>query len=114
MNIKQSQLQYRHFVTGCTIAEMKEALRTSVTDNIPAVPNKRPRLMFVFTGQGAFWSQMGTVLIETFPVARNTLTKLGAHLQYLQVGGKWSLIGVDALDLLKGTALMNCSRGSPA
>ncbi|KAM0343818.1 hypothetical protein ACHAPU_008248 [Fusarium lateritium] len=53
-----------------------------------------PRILFAFTGQGAMWSQMGKRLLETFPVARNTLHILDDAIRELQSSqtSTWSLI----------------------
>ncbi len=52
-----------------------------------------PRVGFVFTGQGAQWSQMGKGLIEAFPSARRLLENLNGVLQRLSDPPRWSLIG---------------------
>lgn len=50
-----------------------------------------PRLGFVFTGQGAQWSQMGKELCETFPVATLLLKHLDDVLQSTPNPPPWSL-----------------------
>jgi acyl transferase domain-containing protein len=42
-----------------------------------------PKIGFVFTGQGAQWSQMGKSFIETFPAAKALLKRLDDVLQTL-------------------------------
>jgi acyl transferase domain-containing protein len=51
-----------------------------------------PRVGFVFTGQGAQWSQMGMDLIDNFPAAKLVLQRLDAVLQALPTPPKWSLV----------------------
>jgi acyl transferase domain-containing protein len=51
-----------------------------------------PRVGFVFTGQGAQWSQMGMGLIDNFPAAKLLLQRLDAVLQALPTPPKWSLV----------------------
>lgn len=51
-----------------------------------------PRIGFVFTGQGAQWSQMGKAVVETFPYAKPLLAKLDAALQGLPSPPSWSLL----------------------
>ncbi|RDL42230.1 Acyl transferase hydrolase [Venustampulla echinocandica] len=51
-----------------------------------------PRIGFVFTGQGAQWSQMGKSLVELFPSATKLLQRLDRALQTLPNPPKWSLL----------------------
>ncbi|KAM0323863.1 hypothetical protein ACHAQA_008443 [Verticillium albo-atrum] len=51
-----------------------------------------PRVGFVFTGQGAQWSQMGERLINTFPLAKSVVEHLDTVLQALPRPPNWSLI----------------------
>ena len=51
-----------------------------------------PKIGFIFTGQGAQWSQMGRSLVETFPKARALLEYLDTVLQSLPEPPKWSLL----------------------
>ena len=46
-----------------------------------AIPGKRPRLVFLFTGQGAQYVNMGRQLYETQPTFRATLDRCDAILQ---------------------------------
>ena len=52
-----------------------------------------PRVGYVFTGQGAQWSQMGKGLVETFPAARLLLKHLDDVLQSTPRPPPWSLLG---------------------
>ncbi|KAM7207245.1 hypothetical protein V8F20_002511 [Naviculisporaceae sp. PSN 640] len=52
----------------------------------------KPRIGFVFTGQGAQWSQMGASLIKTFPQARQMVEDLDKVLQKLPDPPSWSLL----------------------
>ncbi|KAH8646008.1 polyketide synthase [Tricladium varicosporioides] len=51
-----------------------------------------PKVGFVFTGQGAQWSQMGKGLIETFPLAKEMVQRLDDVLQNLPSPPSWSLL----------------------
>ncbi|KAI9742768.1 MAG: hypothetical protein M1818_003497 [Claussenomyces sp. TS43310] len=53
----------------------------------------RPRIGFVFTGQGAQWPQMGKSIVETFPSARLLLEHFDHVLQTLPSPPTWSLLG---------------------
>jgi len=54
---------------------------------------ERPRIGFVFTGQGSQWPQMGRELIQTFPDAARCLKRLDVVLQGLLSPPKWTLVG---------------------
>jgi acyl transferase domain-containing protein len=56
-----------------------------------------PRIGFVFTGQGAQWSQMGKGFVETFPAAKVLLGRLDHVLQSLPSPPMWSLLGKRAM-----------------
>lgn len=51
-----------------------------------------PRVGFVFTGQGAQWSQMGKSLVENFPMASLLLKHLDDVLQSIPSPPSWSLL----------------------
>ena len=51
-----------------------------------------PRLGFVFTGQGAQWSQMGTDLLQYFPQTRAILEEFDDVLQSLIDPPNWSFV----------------------
>ncbi|KAF1948158.1 ketoacyl-synt-domain-containing protein [Byssothecium circinans] len=81
-------------------AEVDEAkrcvIRVSHTDS--ASP---PKILGIFTGQGAQWANMGRELIQTCPAFRNSLETCGKALMSLTHGPSWSLM--DAL--LNGDSL---------
>ena len=56
------------------------------------ISSSSPRIGFVFTGQGAQWSQMGKGLIEIFPVAKQMIQYLDNVLRDLPDPPTWSLI----------------------
>ncbi|OLN87132.1 Lovastatin diketide synthase LovF 17 [Colletotrichum chlorophyti] len=51
-----------------------------------------PRVGFVFTGQGAQWSQMGAELLKSHPLAKSVIRNLDDVLQSLPEPPKWSLL----------------------
>lgn len=71
-----------------------EALTTSLSENdlrpVQAL-SRRPKLGFVFNGQGAQWYAMGRELMETYPTYLATLKKCEEAVR--SFGGAWSLIG---------------------
>lgn len=63
----------------------------SESDIVFGKKSEAPRLGFVFTGQGAQWSQMGKELCENFPVATLLLKHLDDVLQSTPNPPSWSL-----------------------
>jgi acyl transferase domain-containing protein len=55
-------------------------------------PLERPRMAFVFTGQGSQWPQMGAGLVQAFPCAAKRLQYLDTVLQSTSLPPSWSLI----------------------
>jgi acyl transferase domain-containing protein len=51
------------------------------------------KLVFVFSGQGAQWAQMGKALMQGVPSFRETIEKMDKVLQSLSDGPKWTLKG---------------------
>lgn len=72
--------------------EQRVGLRTTRRD--AATSAGKPRVLGVFTGQGAQWAQMGLELITTFPAAKSILERLEKRLDQLPVGDRpaWSLL----------------------
>ncbi|KAL0934958.1 polyketide synthase [Colletotrichum truncatum] len=55
-------------------------------------PYDPAQLVFIFTGQGAQWAQMGKSLIQNVPSFRNSITVMDKMLQQLPDAPKWKLI----------------------
>jgi acyl transferase domain-containing protein len=51
-----------------------------------------PRIGFVFTGQGAQWPQMGKLLIEAFPLAKELTRKFDGVLQQTPSPPSWTFL----------------------
>ncbi|KAI1073750.1 hypothetical protein F5B20DRAFT_586947 [Whalleya microplaca] len=85
-----SERRTHHFHRGFVISKSVEFTPDSqITGKQRAEP---PRVAFIFTGQGAQWSQMGKDLIESFPLARAVIKLLDAALQSLSSPPQWSLL----------------------
>ena len=100
----RNQLPYKFYAIARTIHDLTTALGTHDEATVSSpVGGKSPGLVFIFTGQGAFWTPMGKCLMETFPLARKTLEQLDEHLLDLQQNQspKWSLIGEIAGNILQ-------------
>jgi acyl transferase domain-containing protein len=85
-----SERRSRHFNRGYVVTQS-----TSIDEGALVFGKKStdaPRVGFVFTGQGAQWSQMGRGIVDTFPVARPLLKHLDDVLQSLPTPPKWSLL----------------------
>ncbi|KAK7910829.1 beta-ketoacyl synthase domain-containing protein [Apiospora marii] len=97
-----SERRTHHFHRGFVIADSLDISPDSmILGKKKAQP---PRVAFIFTGQGAQWSQMGRDLIESFPLAKATIQKLDAALQTLPQPPQWSLI--DELCEVRGGAVL--------
>lgn len=59
-----------------------------------ATSASKPRILGVFTGQGAQWAQMGMELVTTFQASRYIMERLQKRLDQLPVGDRpsWSLL----------------------
>lgn len=57
----------------------------------PSHSNKKPRLGFVFNGQGAQWHAMGRELISAYPVFRASVQEADQCIK--EFGARWSLTG---------------------
>ncbi|KAF5844025.1 hypothetical protein GGP41_009349 [Bipolaris sorokiniana] len=85
---RKSKLYYRAF----TITQSKKPnLSTGDLVTGKQAPST-PRVGFVFTGQGAQWSQMGADLLKNFPVARRIIGELDGALKSLSEPPSWTLM----------------------
>ena len=71
-----------------------EAINESKQDISTRPPAAKPRILGVFTGQGAQWARMGAELVETSPAARQVLEDLERSLMTLPPPDQpsWSII----------------------
>jgi acyl transferase domain-containing protein len=79
-NTGRSPLPYRLCVTASSLTELKEKLGSASLANKPkgiarGFAENRPKVAFLFTGQGAQYPKMGRRLYETQPVFRRTLDR---------------------------------------
>ena len=92
----RSQYDYRLGVVGSTVGELQERLRMFL-DGTPSPgvatghrsASGRPRLAFVFSGQGPQWYAMGRELAASEPVFKATLTEIDAQFKR---HATWSLV----------------------
>ena len=86
---RRSRFPWSLAVAARTSKELKQLLEDPGLK--PNRASERPRLGFVFTGQGAQWYGMGRELIEAYPIFKDSLRECDQHLK--ELGASWSLIG---------------------
>ena len=85
-----SERRTRHFHRGYIVAKSSRLDETAFITGKKAT--EAPRVGFVFTGQGAQWSQMGKALVDTFASAKLLLQSLDKILQSCAAPPPWSLL----------------------
>ncbi|KAL1642561.1 Type I Iterative PKS [Diplodia intermedia] len=86
-----SERRTRHFNRGFLLSRSP----SSIDDSTLTVGKRwaeAPRIGFVFTGQGAQWSQMGKALVDQFPRAKLMIQRLDKALRTVPNPPKWSLL----------------------
>ncbi|KAL8924113.1 MAG: hypothetical protein Q9208_004250 [Pyrenodesmia sp. 3 TL-2023] len=84
----RSSLRYTRFLVASNENELITELRHD-NPEIVATKSGTAKVLFVLTGQGAQWAQMGRALLEGSPLFENTLQECDDVLKTL---GSWSLI----------------------
>jgi len=84
--LKRDALSYRAFCVTDGLDDW-----TPIVAPRPA-PREPSKLVFVFSGQGAQWAQMGMALIKSLPEFRESLRGMDKALHTLPNGPQWSLI----------------------
>lgn len=82
---RREHLNYRSFA----IARDMSPLTATAAEQAGPVP----QLVFIFTGQGAQWPQMGSKLIKTNSTFRDTIREAQRHLQAILPTLNWSIEG---------------------
>ncbi|KAI9781693.1 MAG: Type I Iterative PKS [Peltula sp. TS41687] len=85
-----SERRSQHFFRGYVVARSCDLEGEFVLGKARPDP---PRIGFVFTGQGAQWSEMGKGFVATFPAAKPLLKRLDEVLLSLPDPPSWSLLG---------------------
>ena len=104
---RRSRLQWKTYTTASTTAELTSTLSLD-QEGSPApatLSSRKPRIGFVFTGQGAQWPRMGAELMA-YPVFKESIEAATAYLQDV-CGCPWS--AAEELQKDKSTSLVNSS-----
>nr|ALQ32968.1 putative polyketide synthase [Fusarium sp. NRRL 25184] len=95
----RANFSFRAAFTATSVQQLTEKLKSAVLNKIPrtvSVPeNMPPRILGVFTGQGAQWATMGAKLYESSHLFRNAFSRMQESLDNLAVKDgrpSWSLI----------------------
>ncbi|KAI1079846.1 putative polyketide synthase [Whalleya microplaca] len=109
LNTRRTMHRYRSFAIGYDAETITHDMRAPKAQAKWTKSNgSKPRLGFVFTGQGAQWNGMGRQLIELSPMFRYTLERCDQVLQGLPDSPAWSC--VDELLLPEENSRMNQSK----
>ena len=84
---RRSRLNWKTCVLSSTIKELHGAISSSALK--PIRSSGKPRIAFVFTGQGAQWARMGLELMS-YPIFKESLLAAGSYLESL--GSEWSVM----------------------
>jgi acyl transferase domain-containing protein len=85
-----SERRTRHYHRGFTITKNLQISKDSFV--FGKKNTETPIVGFIFTGQGAQWSQMGRELIDTFSIAKQLVERLERALKSLSSPPDWSLV----------------------
>ncbi|RHZ60784.1 hypothetical protein CDV55_106439 [Aspergillus turcosus] len=88
LNQRRTALMCRAAATGHSAADVIKALEGSIKVR---KATRKPVVGFVFTGQGAQWCGMGRELVGAYPVFRQSMERIDAHLTRL--GAPFSALG---------------------
>lgn len=94
-SVRRAHHAHRFAVVGRSAPEIRERLRSILAGDAGVgtaagvVPRERPRLAFVFSGQGPQWWAMGRELLQTEPVFQKVVKECDEVIRRL---GGWSLL----------------------
>ncbi|PGH26935.1 hypothetical protein AJ80_01317 [Polytolypa hystricis UAMH7299] len=85
---RRSQLVWKTYVVASAATELKATLSTSGLKAVRA--SNKPRIAFIFTGQGAQWAKMGLGLIQ-YPIFKASIVAADSYLKET-LGSEWSVM----------------------
>ncbi|SCO56459.1 fusarin C cluster-polyketide synthase/NRPS [Fusarium fujikuroi] len=95
---RRSQLPLRTYFSGYDLQSLQQKLRDATAENavLPFIsqtvpPGRPPRILGVFTGQGAQWPTMGREILKASPFARAVIASLEESLASLAQPPAWTL-----------------------
>nr|RBR00834.1 hypothetical protein FVER53263_11086 [Fusarium verticillioides] len=95
---RRSQLPLRAYFSGHGLQSIQQKLRDATAENavLPFIsqtvpPGQPPRILGVFTGQGAQWPTMGREILKASPFARTVMASLEESLASLAEPPIWTL-----------------------
>lgn len=91
-SVKRTHHPYRRAVVVNSTEELSSCLEAVATDNLATQPKqskRKPKVAFVFSGQGPQWWAMGRELLAQEPVFRTAIEQCDALIQKY---GQWSLL----------------------
>lgn len=95
-SLRRSQYDYRLALIGNSGQELADGLQAFMAEEldpnliaVDMVPDRQPRLTFVFSGQGGQWFGMGRELMQNEAVFYQTIERID---QEIQAHFEWSLI----------------------
>lgn len=77
---------HRAYVLGSNASSLEVSPLEKVSPSVPPI-------VWVFTGQGAQWPEMGVELIDSNPTFRSTITRLDKFLRSLPSPPAWTVEG---------------------
>jgi thioester reductase-like protein len=101
-NQKRSQFNHRLAVVGSSAAELREALTQAIGTDKGS--SKRPKVAFLFTGQGSQYADMGHELYETNGVFREAIGQCDEFLSHYLDHSLVDILYGDARHLINQTA----------
>ncbi|KAJ5682101.1 uncharacterized protein N7477_002041 [Penicillium maclennaniae] len=99
LNSRRSTLPFRVSIFASSLAELTTRLDKAASSPSELTPGtqtrsiRKPKLLGIFTGQGAQWARMGAELLENSPLAAKCIARLDLSLQALPEDDRpsWSL-----------------------
>ncbi|KAJ3560035.1 hypothetical protein NPX13_g9448 [Xylaria arbuscula] len=85
---RRSRMDHVVVVRASSPAELADRLHDPAL-KVSTTPARKPRLGFVFNGQGAQWHAMGRELLDTYPIFASAIQEADAILR--SYGADWSL-----------------------
>ncbi|OKP15072.1 Lovastatin diketide synthase LovF [Penicillium subrubescens] len=80
LNERRSTFMWKAAIIGSSVTDLCDSLSKGPSIRCSA---RRPTLSFVFTGQGAQWAGMGKELLHTYPVFRESISRIDRYLAEL-------------------------------